>query len=81
MFRALSDIGDEAFSRGTIGFELWIVFCEESSEPTGASEVELFADVMMITIIVKVIEEFYLSGILLTSQLVQYKVNLLKLHI
>ena len=48
MFRALFDIWDGAFSRGIIGFKVWSVFCEECSEvcsePTGATEVELFAD-------------------------------------
>ena len=36
---------------------------------------------MMIAIIIKVIEEFCFSGILLTSHFTQYKVHLLKLHI
>ena len=53
MLRALSDIWDVAFCRGIIGFELWTVFCEECSEVcselTGASELELFADVPSIS--------------------------------
>ena len=48
MFGVLSDILDEAFCRGVIGFEVRNVFCEESlevcSEPTGAFEVASFAD-------------------------------------
>ena len=48
MFGVLSDILDEAFCRGIIGFEVWTDFCEESlevcSEPTGASEIRGFSD-------------------------------------
>ena len=48
MFRVFSDIWDGTFSRGSIGFELWTVICEECpealSELTKAFEVELFAD-------------------------------------
>ena len=48
MFGVLSDILDEAFCRGVIGFEVWTVFCEESlevcSDPTGASEIGGFSD-------------------------------------
>ena len=51
MFGVLSDILDEAFCRGVIGFEVRNVFCEESlevySEPTGASEVASFADALL----------------------------------
>ena len=86
MLKALFEIWDGAFCRGVIGFELWIVFVRiihKSSEPTRASEVGLFADMLSVFKAVRIFVEISISDALLGSEHVSvggYKISTIAIN-